>query len=279
MSQAKLNGTAVGTKYQKTFGDGSSTPWLDDNEELQKRIKANKWMRWTGDEGTVEDHATWIHEQAKSLMSDERRDEFRPYGKKRGFQYFIHDELTADADGCGFFKIEGTLQLEPRELLAFVFDSESIANADKTVIMMKVIATYLGKEKGDPFNAVVYWANDPGFPFNVRDGLDLTGYKKDEDGTVWQFATALSGDYFASQPKGVTSIDRYFSYKMEPNGDGTTKTTMICQTILNGWIPKVLSNAMICNVLIDYMATIEAQVKERKASGEHQKMIKQLELV
>jgi hypothetical protein len=35
---------------------------------------------------------------------------------------------------------------------------------------------------------------------------------------------------------------------------------------------------MICNVLIDYMAAIEDQAEERKASGEHQKLMKELEL-
>jgi hypothetical protein len=114
--------------------------------------------------------------------------------------------------------------------------------------------------------------------FNLRDGLDLTRYKKDEDGTVWQFLAAMSGDYFVSQPKEVTSIGQYFLHKLEPNGNGATKMTVICQIILNGWIPKFLSNMIICNVLIDYMATIEDQVKEQKASGEHQELMSQLKL-
>jgi hypothetical protein len=71
-------------------------------------------------------------------------------------------------------------------LLAFVDESEAIANADKTtVIMMKVLANYLRKEKVDPFNAIINWANNPGFPYGMTDGLDLTGYRKDEDGMVW----------------------------------------------------------------------------------------------
>jgi hypothetical protein len=96
-------------QLQKTFGEGLSTPWLD-NKELQKQIKANKWMRWTGDKGTMEDQATWMRKQPKSLMSNKQHDKFPSSGKITGKQSFIYEELTTDAGRCGF-KIKGTLQL------------------------------------------------------------------------------------------------------------------------------------------------------------------------
>lgn len=281
MSQAKLNEVGVGKSFVKVFGeDGSkNTPFLDDNDALQKRIQENRWTRWDGVEATAHEHAQWVLQQLRSWTSDERHDEFRKYGSYGGADYFIHDEETAAAAGYGFFKIQATLKVEPRDLLAIVFDLEELARNDNTVAMYKIIATYRGKKRGDPFAAVAYWSNNPGFPFWLRDGIDLTSYDRDEDGTMWQLATCLSGgDYFQSQPRAMEATDRLFGYKLVPGADGTTKVTLISQTQLNGCIPKSLSNYMVCRVLIDYMATIEKVVKARKESGDHQKMLEQLEL-
>ena len=280
MSQVSLKTAAVGKNYVKTFGDGSQgVEFLDKNEELQRRIRENDWIRWDGVQGTAQDHGQWVLEQLRSLTSPEREKEFREYGIKDGCRYYIHDEWTRQAGGYGLFKIEGTLHLEPQDLLAFIFDMDQVAKADPTVVLNKVLVTYRGKNKGDPFSAVAYWANNPGFPFYIRDGIDLTAYHKDEDGTMWQMSVSLTGgDFFRSQPGGFEATDRIFGYKLIPQGDGTTQVTLLCQTVLGGYIPKSLSNYMVCKVLIDYMKTIETTVQKRKETGEHQQVLKELEL-
>lgn len=241
----------VGKKYLKYYGD-HKTPWLEDNENLQKSLSQNKWTRWDGVEGTAESHMDWLNDQARSLMSDERSSEYRAYGEKRGVKYFIHDEMTAKGGGYGFFKLEGTLQIEARDMVASMFDFHQTAESDETVVLMRNIKTY--KEKGDgPFVAAAYWCNDPGFPFYYRDGLDLSGYRKDDDGTYWQLSVSAKGKDFVSMPGAIAGEDLYWAYRLVPNDDGTTKTTLICQTKLNGWIPKFLSNYFLCAVLIDYM--------------------------
>eukprot|EP00548_Thalassiothrix_antarctica_P018307 CAMPEP_0194192874 /NCGR_PEP_ID=MMETSP0154-20130528/72449_1 /TAXON_ID=1049557 /ORGANISM="Thalassiothrix antarctica, Strain L6-D1" /LENGTH=136 /DNA_ID=CAMNT_0038916675 /DNA_START=29 /DNA_END=436 /DNA_ORIENTATION=+ len=136
MKKARLSETTVvGDRYKKSLGDNASgsTPWLENNEELQTQIKENKWMRWDGVEGTASEHLEWMHKQAVSLTSEERRNEFRPYGKRNGCSYYIHDELTSKANGYGFFKIEATLCLEPRDMVARSMDMEGLATIDKTV--------------------------------------------------------------------------------------------------------------------------------------------------
>lgn len=273
----------MGKKYVKIFGeDGSKgTEFLDDNAELQRRIKDNKWIRWDGVEATAHEHGQWALNELRSWTSPVRDGEFRKYGEKGGCTYYIHDDETQKAGGYGLFKIEGSLKLEPKDLLAFVLDMEQVGKADSTVVLNKILATYLGEKKGDPFTAVVYWANNPGFPFYIRDGIDLTTYHKDDDetGTMWQMSVSLTGGtYFRSQPGGFGATDRIFGYKLVPQDDGsTTNVTLICQTDLGGYIPKSLSNYMVCGVLIDYMNTIQTSVQKRKETGEHQKALKQME--
>jgi hypothetical protein len=275
MSESKfeINSIAVGKNYKKK---PEGEPWLDDNDSLQSAIKDNLWVRWDGVEGSAEAHMEWIYKEAKSLMSEERLKEYRNYGEKNGVKYSINDELTSKGRGYGFFKLEGTLQLEPEDMVASMFNFAQIAESDPTVVFMKALKTY--KNPKD-FVTASYWCNAPGFPFQYRDGLDLSGYKRDDDGVMWQLAVSVTGKgEIKSMPGALKAIDRYWAYRLEPNGDGTTKTTLICQTELNGWIPKSLSNYFLCSVLIDYMATVEKSVCENKKSGEHQKVLKRLEL-
>lgn len=165
----------------------------------------------------------------RSLPSPERDKEFREYGIKNGCRYYIHDEWTQQAGGYGLFKIEGSLHLPPQDLLAFIFDMEQVVQADNTMVLNKILVTYRGKTKGDPpFLVVVYWSNNPGYPFYIRDGIDLTTYHKDEDGTMWQMSVSLTGgDFFRSQPGGFEATDRIFGYKLVPQGDGTTRVTCV----------------------------------------------------
>jgi hypothetical protein len=275
-NQLEILEVAVGKKFQKYYGDGKDTPWLDNNKSLQKHISENKWTRWDGVEGTAESHMDWIHKQAKSLMSDDRQDEFRPYGKKNGVNYSIHDKLTAEGNGYGFFKLEGTFKIEPKDMVACMFDFGRMVDMDDTIVMMKILKTY--EQKNKSFVNASYWCNAPGFPFYYRDGLDLSGYKKDEDRVFWQFSVSAKGEDFESIPYGMAAQNRYWAYRLVPNGDGTTKVTLICQTELNGYIPKCLSNYIVCGVLSDYMTTAEESIRKNKESGVHQKLLKQLQL-
>lgn len=277
MSRAKLAPQCVGTKYVSRFGDGSSTPWLDGHPELQKRIEQNRFRRWDGVEATAQEHGQWVLEQTRSLTSASRHGEFRPYGSRNGCEYFIHDALTKDGEGSAFVKIQGRLKLEPRDMVAWMFDLPGLRDADETIVIMKVLGTYPGADVDDPFTSVIYWANAPGFPFAIRDNADISGFQKDDDGTVWQFSTSVPGDV-ASQPGAIKGTDRYWGYKLAPVGDGTTDVTLVCQTLLHGYLPKFLANRMVCRVLIDYMTTIVSEVEKKKRTGEHAALISQLDL-
>lgn len=282
---------AVGKKYQNHHGDGSSVPWLDDDPLLQKTIQDNQWIRWDGTVGTAQEHMQWMKEQAQDFMSKERHNEYRRYGERKGVQYYIHDEMTRQGNGYGFFKLVGTFDFEPRDLVACMFDFELTVAMDPTVVLMKSLETYAIDRKGhNPFVSLVYWCNAPGFPFMYRDGLDLSGYLPDDSDngmTLWQLSTAIRPEEFQSHPYAVTAVNRYWAYKLEPllehHPNGTvrkirTQTTLICQTQLNGCIPKFLSNYMVCQVLIDYMATTEEAIRKNKESGKHQELLEKLQL-
>lgn len=271
-----VNSISVGTKYVARFGDGTNTPWLE-NEALKKRVAENRLQRWDGVEGTIQEHGQWMLSQARSLLSDERRSEWREYGKKSGCQYYIHDQLTKEGQGYALVKIEADLKLEPRDMIAWMFDMQGLCDADKTVVLMKVLRLFQPEKVGDPFHICVYWANAPGFPFRIRDGLDISSFHKDDDGTVWQMSVSTPDD-LQSQPGAQRAIDRYWAYKLEPGENGLTKTTLICQTLLHGHIPKFLSNRMLCRVLIDYMEKIVSEVEKKKLSGEYEAILAQLKL-
>lgn len=271
----------MGKRFLSRFGeDGSkSVEFLDNNVELNKRARDNQWIRWDGVEASAQEHGKWVLEKLRSLTSPEEHGKFRHYGSKKGCKYYIHDEESKKAGGYGLFKIEANLKLEPRDLLAFVFDMEQMKEHDSTIVLYKVVAKYLGEKEGDPFALAVYWSNNPGFPFQHRDGIDLTTYSTDDDGTMWQMSVSLTGgDYFRSQKGGFEATDRIFGYKLMPQEDGTTNVTLICQTVLGGYIPVFLSNYFVCGVLIDYMKTADASIHARKGTGEHQKLLNRLEL-
>lgn len=271
----EIVGVAVGKKFEKYYGDGTTTtPWLENNDNLKRRIRDNQWRRWDGVEGTAEFHMEWVQEQTASLLSEERRGEFRPYGGKDGVQYFIHDEMTAAGDGYGFFKLEGTFELDPKDIIACMFDFGLTAEMDDTMVIMKNLQTFVGK---DNFIVAAYWCNAPGFPFYYRDGVDLSSFQKDKDGVVWQVScTVENQDLPPKNPYAINAVNRCWAYRLEPTANGHTKTTLICQVVLNGWIPKLLSNFMTCSVLADYMRTMEQVVKKNKKSGEHQKLLERL---
>ncbi|CAJ1950834.1 unnamed protein product [Cylindrotheca closterium] len=296
-SKPQIVSVAVGRKFQKSYGDGSSTPWLDDDPLLQQQIQKNQWIRWDGTQATAQQHMYWMKEQAQSFMSDERHGEYRRYAEHKGVEYFIHDELTKAGKGYGFFKLVGTFDFEPKDLVACMFDFDLTVEMDDTVILMKNLKTYYQNNKQEetnrvhnPFVNASYWSNAPGFPFLYRDGVDLSGYLVDDDttsgdddigSTVWQLSMSIRAGDFQSCPYGLAAENRYWAYKLEPireKGKVRTRTTLVCQTLLNGCIPKILSNHIVCKVLIDYVASADEVIKKNKKTGKHTELLKRLQL-
>ena len=283
----------IGKKYSKRFlrvnddddgndGDEYPSPWLDDNAHWTKCLEQNQWTRWDGTMGTAQEHMKWMQQQAKSLFSAARADEFRLYGQHDGCQYYLHNELTRQGDGFGCFKIEGRVfDIEPCDLLRLCFDMTNIPVLDVTAVYYKMAKPYpiIGSSKASlgfsSYVAPVYWSNDPGFPFSFRDGIDLTGFitsdQDDDDGdessknTIWQVACGVDLPAFQSQPGAIKATDRYWAYRLEKVGPQQTKVSIICQCCLNGWIPRFLSNYYVCKVLIDSLSKMEKAIAQLKA--------------
>ena len=281
-----IGGPAIKSTYRHRFDSEGSSPWLDNNEHLQECLSQNQWKRWDGTVGTAREHMEWTKRQVQSFFSKERQCEFREWGKYDGCQFYIHDKLTNEGDGFGLFKIEGrTYDVEPKDVLRKVFDVHNIVEHGSTCVYYKMLKTFAGTNRGDPYCSAVYWSEAPGFPFYYRDGIDLTGYLKDDndddDGTIWQLGVGVDIDNFESQPGSIQAVDRYWAYRLQPiEGGKKTKVSIICQSCLNGWIPKFLSNKYVCQVLVEYLPKMEADIQKLKKEDPegYQTKLKELEL-
>lgn len=298
---------AVGKKYTGRYPEAPAAPWLDSLPSWRTCLSSNTWKRWDGTVATAQEHMYWMREQAKALF-DDQNDEFRPYGKHRGCTYYIHDGLTQAGDGYGCFKIHGPVlaNVQPRDVLRLCFDMPQIIELDPTCVFYKLMKAY-PLTLGDKTSYVhpVYWCNDPGFPFYYRNGIDLTGFMPDTDdevkdddnekyvgnkgdasdsSVIWQLGVGVTLDDWVTPPGTVKATDRYWAYRLSPTPDGTgTQVSILCQCCLNGWIPKILSNYFVCQVLIDSLARMERQVHKWKideeAKQQHEIRLQQLQLM
>ena len=269
----KSNSVAVSKAYERRFPDFPAAPWIDGNPHWRACLRENQWTRWDGTTGTSQEHMAWARDTMKALFGAA---EFRPYGRHDGCEFFIHDDLTQQGHGFGCFKIEGRIfDVQPRDVLRLCFDMSKIIQLDTTTVFYKLYPSYAINNNNNnnnetSFVAPVYWSNDPGFPFYVRDGTDLTGFMRDEEdpNVIWQLGVGVAIDNYTSQPgRALKATDRYWAYRLEPAAGGTgTKVSIICQCCLNGWIPKFLSNYFVCKVLIDSLRTMEKTVAQIKAT-------------
>jgi len=250
-----------------------------------------KFMRWDGVRGTAKEHLDWMYEHTKEFCDLNNVAGFVSVGSTKGIKFEKHEELSNQGDGYGYFRLSGEIDISPEMLCAIALNVETLGKLDKTVRHLHLV------QKFDSQNRLCFWTASPGLPFNLqdgfdllnlmpcswRDGLDFTGWRKDDEGNFYQVSVSVhSTEYpqlqpqrgtFLWTPTSIRAIDRYWGYKLTPLENGKTKLVLVCQTILNGWIPKFPVNLMICRVLTYYIRDIEEEGKRIAQAGQEQQFV------
>ena len=132
-----------------------------------------------------------------------------------------------------------------------MMDAKILGELDHTVRCLDYVAEYPDKKTW-----LTYWRASPAPLLNDIDGFDLTGYRTSPDGVVWQISVSVPDEIARSSAD--RGHDMYWGYRLEPIDGGTrTKLSLVCQTRLNNWIPKIFANMKVGQVLAHYVRTAE----------------------
>ena len=224
---------------------------------------------WDGTKRTPSGHMQWLHDHVR-WHTEPALGGFRRTGEHAGVVYEMHDALTAKGDGAGYFRLTTELDVPADAFVSLLLHAPTLAAMDETVRAMDFAGT-----GSDGQTWLVYWRAAVGFPFWDVDGIDLTGWRRDEeDGTLWQISvsTPEEAPHAATASRGW---DLFWGYKLVPIGeDGErTRMTLLCQTDLRNYVPKFLANSKIGEVLADYVRKAETTTKEYLADGRAQKLM------
>ena len=184
------------------------------------------------------------------------------------------EKLRADGTrGNRFFRLKTTLKVPPEAVVAALLDSQLLGEMDETI-------RYTGSihEFSKQTRLVTVCASAGPRPFFVdRDDLDLTGWRRDADGVLWQLSVTVP-THLASVSTAVRNWTMWWGYKLEPvkqpDGSVHTRATLISQTEIFGWLPKALVNSMIYKILADYLTSLE-EVVQHLPKQEYDEMLKE----
>ncbi|GBG34293.1 Hypothetical Protein FCC1311_105162 [Hondaea fermentalgiana] len=249
------------------------------------------FKRWDGVEATAKDHLDWMRDHAREFADPDKAG-FVPQGVKDGVVFEIHPEMTRQGNGNGYFRVSGEVDISPELVVALALDAETLIAEDKTMRYVKMIHSF-----GDSGQTHLgFWVAAPGLPFNMqdpidmytlvpfawRDSADLSGWRRDADGTLWQIATSLPDEIPTFKPKrgtcwkpsSIRAETRYWAYKLEPlDGGKRTKVTLLCQTQLNGFIFGALVNPVVGQVMAAYIRDFEKVGLRKMREGKADDMI------
>uniref|UniRef100_A0A7S3LQF7 START domain-containing protein n=1 Tax=Aplanochytrium stocchinoi TaxID=215587 RepID=A0A7S3LQF7_9STRA len=234
------------------------------NKSVQERVlKGEKFKVWNGAEQTVPEQLKWMYEHARKYLNTDEG--FKSYGTYKGTKMWNHPELTTEADGYGYFKLNAKLSnISPDLFLSLMQDNKIIGQVDATVVTMidmAIVPQEITKSVCNGRAKFCYWCNRvPGLSVKHRDGVDLTSWHIDDDGTYWFTSHSTPFDDVAKgHPGAIRGVDTYFAYKIvhENNEDGIEQidVTLVSQTKVGGWLPKFLINRVVGRVLADYVTT------------------------
>ena len=194
---------------------------------------------------------------------------FARVGGSKGIVWEEHSQLTAASGGDGYYRLSGELSVPASLMTALLLDPT------KTGCMDQTVATLDFFQPLDGTSWLAYWcAMPPGGLFAWRDGVDLTCYEVEGD-SIFQAAVSCVEDEVASLPGAVRAQDRFWGYRFTSlDGGRRCKAVLICQTSMNGRMPRGLKNAMVNKVLGDYMRTLEEVATRMMAAGTAEAFVK-----
>jgi len=242
---------------------------------------------WNGRMGTANNHMEWFRDFIKKHGTTD--DGYRKIGGRREGNnsettYEIHDELTEEGDGCGFFRVKTQVDVPPDLFLCFMMDANSMANAHPTFRVLDYSKTYPPED--DATTKFAYCRMSPSFFMKNVDFFDLTGYRRDDEGRLYSLAISCdtltsstatstsfdntttttssssndetsSSNMFPRQNDCNRALDMYRGWILTPNGRNGTDITALYQGNLNSGIPHFLTNRMIGNAMSEHIRVYE----------------------
>jgi hypothetical protein len=214
------------------------------------------------------------------VVKDHTRDDapgFSKIGAKDGVTYEMHDKLTVEAGGAGYFRLKADIACDAKTFVALMADPQALYDMDHTIRLMDFSRGPSYPDLLAKSGAIrrriwlAYFRQAPGMLLPDLDGIDVSGWEIDQNsGIVWQAAIgvpsvlptypALITDLY---PPAFRSVDIVWGYKLEPLGEEKTRLTLVCQHDLRNWlIPHFLSNRMVGDVLADYVRTAEGVARK-----------------
>ena len=231
---------------------------------------------WDGSRRTASGHMDWLLTHVKETTAHDAPG-FRVTGSHNGVEYGLHDNLTATAAGAGYFRLKAEISTSPELLTALMMDAPAISQMDATVRAMDFFTAFDEPDVAGK-TWLVYWRASPSAFLLDIDGFDISGFRKEADGTVYQISISVP-DEIPHASYVSRGMDLYWGYRLEPLKNGKTRLTLICQTELNNIVPKGLANSMIGDVLADYVRTAEMTAIKYTADGKADALLKRYGLV
>ena len=253
--------------FKTTFGDGSQI-----NFKLSSSAQVTAW---DGATRTVEEHFDWmkhhIMEYAKADAPGFVKD-----GEIDGVVWEMHKELTTKHRNVGYFRLRAKVEVDPKTFASLMADPHQLFAMDDTVRIMDFDRSpkYKSNVQGIRKVWLAYFRQAPGFMLPDLDGVDVSGFEVQSDGTVVQASIGLphivpdfAGKWY---PKAFRSWDMHWGYTLKPVDDGKhSELVLICQHDLRNWmIPTYLANKMVGQTLADYVRTAEKVGKRLVETGE-----------
>jgi len=263
--------------FQMAFGQD------DFKLKIDEKITA-----WDGTNRTARGHYEWMLDHIKTHIDAD--EEYTYSGTKDGVVYDMHDKLTEEGGGAGYFRLRGEVEVDARTFAALMVEPEMLHRMDKTIKIMDFARTPSYRSSANQRIWLCYFRQAPGWGLPDLDSVDVTGWTAEDDGTIWQVSMGIPNilpitrrrstkakaidwlfnlslirtDLNDWYPPSFRSWDMYWGYKLKPiNGGKHTQVTLICQHNLRNWmVPNFVMNRMVGDVLADYIKTAESVAKE-----------------
>ena len=251
--------------FVQTF-DGKTNFQLDPDAQL---------TAWDGSKRTAEEHFDWMK---RHIIQYAKADApgFVKEGEIDGVIWENHVELTNKHRNVGYFRLRATVDVDPKTFASLMADPHKLFAMDDTVRIMDFSRTpkYTSNVQGKRKVWLAYFRQAPGGILPDLDGVDVSGYEVQSDGTVVQASIGMpnvlpnfKGYWY---PKAFRSWDMHWGYTLKPINNGkSSELVLICQHDLRNWmVPISLANRMVGQTLADYVRTAEKVGQGLVATGQ-----------
>ena len=229
--------------------------------------------RWDGQKGTALELSAKCMQEVKEAAEEPAGGEWVKLSPQGDVQREYHVGRTEKGNGNRFFRFKYVMKVPPQLIIAALLEPSVLGALDNTVRYARPVVDFPdGRHR---LMSMVAEAG-PRPLFWDRDECALTGYVPPEvhgQGDAWyQVSCTLLKDHMPCVSGAIRNHTMYWGYKLEPfkdhaTGNIHTKATLITQTEIFGWLPKMLVNQFIPHILANYMMHLEEYLLELTQRG------------